>query len=105
MRDGLKPVIFLLNKEGYNIKRAIRSPEQRYNDIAQCNWTLLLQALANEHPVQTLHVTEPEQLQQALLEVADFRQLAFIKVLLPKMDIPELLSFISRAIQKSNTVL
>jgi len=64
-----------------------------------------LQALANEHPVQTLHVTEPEQLQQALLEVADCCQLAFIEVVLPKMDILELLSSISQAIQKSNTVL
>ncbi len=105
LRDGLKPVIFLLNNQGYTIERAIRGSEQRYNDIAQWNWTLLLQALANEHPVQTLQVTEPEQLQQALLEVADCRQLAFIEVVLPKMDIPELLSFISRAIQKSNTVL
>lgn len=34
---------------------------------------LLLRALANEHRVQTLQVTEPEQLQQALLEVADCR--------------------------------
>ncbi|MBQ0956367.1 alpha-keto acid decarboxylase family protein [Serratia symbiotica] len=105
LRDGLKPVIFLLNNQGYTIERAIRGSEQRYNDIAQWNWTLLLQALANEHPVQTLQVNEPEQLQQALLEVADCRQLAFIEVVLPKMDIPELLSFISRAIQKSNTVL
>lgn len=73
LRDELKPVIFLLNNQGYTIKRAICGSEQHYNDIAQWNWMLLLRALANEHPVQTLQVTEPEQLQQALLEVADCR--------------------------------
>lgn len=35
LRDGLKPVIFLLNNEGYTVERVINGPEQRYNDIAQ----------------------------------------------------------------------
>ncbi len=49
-----------------------------------------------------LRVSEPEQLRQALREVADSRQLAFIEVVLPKMDIPELLDTVSRAIQSRN---
>ncbi|RJF56377.1 indolepyruvate decarboxylase [Serratia inhibens] len=102
LRDGLKPVIFLLNNEGYTVERAIHGPEQRYNDIAQWNWTQLPQALAGEHQVKTLRVTEPEQLRQALLEVGDSPQLAFVEVVLPKMDIPELLDTISRAIQSRN---
>jgi indolepyruvate decarboxylase len=102
LRDGLKPVIFLLNNDGYTIERAIHGPQQRYNDIAQWNWTQLPQALAGEHPVKTLRVTEPEQLRQALKELADNQQLAFVEVVLPKMDIPELLDTISRAIQSRN---
>lgn len=102
LRDGLKPVIFLLNNDGYTIERAIHGPQQRYNDIAQWNWTQLAQALAGEHPVKTLRVTEPEQLRQALKELADNQQLAFVEVVLPKMDIPELLDTISRAIQSRN---
>ncbi|WP_454878491.1 alpha-keto acid decarboxylase family protein [Serratia inhibens] len=102
LRDGLKPVIFLLNNEGYTVERAIHGPEQRYNDIAQWNWTQLPQALAGEHQVKTLRVTEPEQLRQALREVGDSPQLAFVEVVLPKMDIPELLDTISRAIQSRN---
>ncbi|MDT3249376.1 thiamine pyrophosphate-binding protein [Serratia sp. root2] len=102
LRDGLKPVIFLLNNEGYTVERAIHGPEQRYNDIAQWNWTQLPQALAGEHQVKTLRVTEPEQLRQALREVGDSQQLAFVEVVLPKMDIPELLDTISRAIQSRN---
>lgn len=102
LRDGLKPVIFLLNNEGYTVERAIHGPEQRYNDIAQWNWTQLPQALAGEHQVKTLRVTEPEQLRQALREVGDSPQLAFVEVVLPKMDIPELLDTVSRAIQSRN---
>ncbi|MFK3839324.1 alpha-keto acid decarboxylase family protein [Serratia sp. NPDC087055] len=102
LRDGLKPVIFLLNNDGYTVERAIHGPQQRYNDIAQWNWTLLPQALAGEHPVETLRVTEPEQLRQALKALADSQQLAFVEVVLPKMDIPELLDTISRAIQSRN---
>ena len=37
LRDKQKPLILLLNNEGYTVERAIHGPEQRYNDIAQ--WT------------------------------------------------------------------
>ncbi|MGJ3354617.1 alpha-keto acid decarboxylase family protein [Providencia sp. Je.9.19] len=102
LRDGLKPIIFLLNNEGYTVERAIHGPEQRYNDITLWNWTLLLQALANENPALTRQVAKSEQLQQVLKEAENCNQLAFIEVILPKMDMPELLNSISRALQKSN---
>lgn len=102
LRDGQKPLVFLLNNNGYTVERAIHGPEQRYNDIAQWNWTLLPQALALRHQVQCLQVSEPEQLRQALAEVNGREQLVFIEVMLPKMDIPELLDTISRAIQSRN---
>ncbi|HGM6823201.1 TPA: alpha-keto acid decarboxylase family protein [Serratia marcescens] len=102
LRDGLKPVIFLLNNGGYTVERAIHGPEQRYHDIARWNWTLLPQALAGEHSVQVLSVTELEQLQQALRAVADNQQFAFIEVVLPSRDIPALLNSVSRALQMNN---
>lgn len=102
LRDGQKPVIFLLNNEGYTVERAIHGPEQRYNDIAQWNWTLLPQALALEHQVKCLRVSEPEQLRQALEDIDNNEQMVFIEVVLPKMDIPELLDTVSRAIQSRN---
>ncbi len=102
LRDGQKPVIFLLNNEGYTVERAIHGPEQRYNDIAQWNWTLLPQALAIDHRMTCLRVSEPGQLRQALGESGNGEQLVFIEVVLPKMDIPELLDTVSRAIQSRN---
>ncbi|ELQ9309291.1 indolepyruvate decarboxylase [Serratia marcescens] len=102
LRDGLKPVIFVLNNQGYTIERAIHGPEQRYNDIARWNWTQLPPALAGERPVKALRVSDPDGLRQALREVADDDRLAFIEVMLPKMDMPELLDTVSRAIQARN---
>lgn len=102
LRDGLKPIIFLLNNEGYTVERAIHGPEQRYNDIAQWNWTLLPQALGGGSALRTLRVTEPEQLAQVLTELDLQPQMAFVEVVLPQMDIPELLDSVSRSIQARN---
>lgn len=38
-RDGQKPVVMVLNNDGYTVERAIHGPEQRYNDIAAWDWT------------------------------------------------------------------
>ncbi|MBH2948377.1 indolepyruvate decarboxylase [Serratia marcescens] len=105
LRDGLRPVIFLLNNEGYTVERAIHGPGQRYNDIALWNWTLLPQALTEGPLMQALRVTEPEQLRQALYDVAISRQFTFIEVVLPKMDIPDLLDSVSCSLQMKNTML
>ncbi|WON75737.1 alpha-keto acid decarboxylase family protein [Serratia sp. UGAL515B_01] len=102
LRDGQKPVIFLLNNDGYTVERAIHGPEQRYNDIAQWDWTRLPQALAIDHHMTCLRVSEPEQLRLALEDIGGREQLIFIEVVLPKMDIPELLDTVSKALQSRN---
>ncbi|KAG9239283.1 putative pyruvate decarboxylase isozyme 2 [Amylocarpus encephaloides] len=34
IRFGFKPVIFVINNNGYSIERAINGPEQKYNDVS-----------------------------------------------------------------------
>ncbi|VFT75171.1 indolepyruvate decarboxylase [Klebsiella aerogenes] len=46
LRDKQKPLILLLNNEGYTVERAIHGPEQRYNDIALWDWQRLPEAFA-----------------------------------------------------------
>lgn len=36
MRSGVKPIIFLLNNEGYTIERYLHGMNRKYNDIT--NW-------------------------------------------------------------------
>jgi indolepyruvate decarboxylase len=102
LRDGQKPLILLLNNEGYTVERAIHGPEQRYNDIAQWNWTLLPQAFNLDCQAQSWRVTETVQLRE-VLELASRRQrLSFVEVVLPKLEIPELLRVVTQALEARN---
>ncbi len=105
LRDGLNPIIFLLNNQGYTVERAIHGPQQRYNDIAAWNWTQLPQALAAGKESFTCRVTEVEQLQQVLAEIENTQQLTFIEVVLPPMDMPELLKSVTKSIEARNTTI
>ena len=103
LRDGQRPLILLLNNEGYTVERAIHGPEQRYNDIALWNWTQLPQALSVECQAQSWRVTETVQLRE-VLELASRRQrLSFVEVVLPKQEIPQLLRAVTQALEARNS--
>lgn len=102
MRDGQRPVIFLLNNEGYTVERAIHGAEQRYNDIAPWNWTQIPQALNVDNQAQCWRVTEPVQLDEVMQKVAKAERLSLVEVVLPKQDIPELLRAITASLAKRN---
>ena len=41
-RYGAKPIIFVLNNSGYMVERALEiSPDEKYNDLAQWDYTAL----------------------------------------------------------------
>ncbi|WP_162526897.1 alpha-keto acid decarboxylase family protein [Yersinia canariae] len=105
LRDGLTPIIFLLNNQGYTVERAIHGPHQRYNDIAQWDWTHLPQALALGKQTFTRRVTRVDELQQVLLQMGNCQQLAFIEVVLPPMDAPELLVNVAKSLQARNAAI
>jgi indolepyruvate decarboxylase len=102
LRDGQRPVIFLLNNDGYTVERAIHGAEQRYNDIASWNWTQIPQALNIHNPAQCWRVTEQIDLEDVMQKVAKAERLSLIEVVLPKQDIPELLQAITSSLAKRN---
>ncbi|CNI68825.1 indolepyruvate decarboxylase [Yersinia mollaretii] len=102
LRDGLKPIIFLLNNQGYTVERAIHGPDQRYNDIAPWNWTQLPQALTTGKQFMTRKIKETHQLQQVLAQIEGAQLLVFIEVVLPPMDMPDLLLTVAKSIQTRN---
>lgn len=102
LRDGQRPVIFLLNNDGYTVERAIHGAEQRYNDIAPWNWTQIPQALNIHNPAQCWRVTEQVQLEEVMQKVAKAERLSLVEVVLPKQDIPELLQAITASLAKRN---
>ncbi|MFP2424249.1 alpha-keto acid decarboxylase family protein [Pseudescherichia vulneris] len=103
LRDGQTPLILLLNNDGYTVERAIHGPEQRYNDIALWNWTQLPQALNLDCQAQSWRVTQTVQLRE-VLELASRRErLSFVEVVLPKLEIPDLLRAVTQALEARNS--
>lgn len=103
LRDNQRPVILVLNNEGYTVERAIHGAEQRYNDIALWNWTQIPQALSLNCQAQCWRVSETVQLAEVLEKVAHRERLSLIEVMLPKADIPPLLRAITEALEARNS--
>jgi indolepyruvate decarboxylase len=102
LRDGLKPIILLLNNRGYTVERAIHGAEQPYNDIAQWNWTHLAQAMSESCQAQSWRVSEAVQLQSVLETASCANRLSFIEVMLPQNDLPVLLSAVTTSLEQRN---
>ncbi|ARJ42881.1 indolepyruvate decarboxylase [Pantoea alhagi] len=103
MRDNLKPLIFVLNNGGYTVERAINGASQRYNDIADWNWTQIPQALSTACPAQSWRVLETVQLTEVLKLIADARRLSLVEVVLPRLDMPPLLQQVSASLHQRNS--
>lgn len=102
LRDGLRPIILLLNNDGYTVERAIHGAQQRYNDIAHWNWTHLPHALSHDCQAECWRVSETVQLAEALDAAARHNRLALIEVMLPKADLPALLRDVTQALGSRN---
>lgn len=101
-RDGQQPIIFLLNNEGYTVERAIHGAHQRYNDIAQWNWTALPQALSLQGAAQSWRVSETVQLAAVMEQLARNASLSLVEVVLDKEDIPPLLRKVTASLHQRN---
>lgn len=102
IRYSLPPIIFVINNDGYTVERAIHGETQRYNDIAQWNWTQFPSAFGGKD-VFTARADSPQALKEAIEKAGAHRQMAWIEVVLPKMDIPELLSSVTKSLAKRNS--
>ncbi|GBU14362.1 indolepyruvate decarboxylase [Enterobacterales bacterium] len=102
IRYGLKTTIFVINNDGYTVERAIHGETQRYNDIAQWNWTLFPAAFGGKN-VLSERVEDRHQLSAVMAKIRGKPQLAWVEVVLPKMDIPELLVAVTQSIAKRNS--
>lgn len=77
MRDGLRPVIFLLNNAGVD------------NNIACWDWTLLPQALSLASPVQSWRVVEAVQLSEVMQVITHNPRMSLVEVIMAQLDISD----------------
>ncbi|WP_156292411.1 alpha-keto acid decarboxylase family protein [Serratia oryzae] len=88
LRCELKPIIFLINNEGYTIERYILGESSSYNDIGPWDYAKL-PAVLNRHATPfCATVATGQQLEMALEQASRQDRLAFIEVKLPMMDAP-----------------
>jgi alpha-keto-acid decarboxylase len=95
-REGLSPVIVVVNNDGYTVERAIHGETAPYNDIASWCWTDIPKALGVVDHLAFCARTYGE-LDDALTSAAEHQdRMVFVEVVLPRLDIPPLLVELAR---------
>ena len=91
LRHNLKPIIFLINNDGYTIERLILGETASYNDIQPWKYSSLCSVFAGDTPFESCRVSSTRQLEDALTRTADADCCFFIEVVMPRMDAPQAL--------------
>lgn len=101
-RHGLRPIILLVNNDGYTVERAIRGPRALYNDIATWDWPAVPAALGVQGAMVRTVATARE-LDDAL-DAAHRSpdRLAFIEVLTDIDDVPDQLRRLAEVVGARN---
>ena len=87
-RNGLKPIIFVLNNSGYMVERALEeNPDWVYNDLAQWNYHALPAALGCQGWF-TAKVATLGELDAALARAATGESASYIEIVGGRMDFP-----------------
>ena len=91
-RQGLSPVIVVVNNDGYAIERRIHGETAPYNDIASWRWTELPGVLGVANHLAFRAETYGE-LDEALTAAAQHRdRMVLVEAILPRLELPPLLT-------------
>jgi len=102
LRDRQPLILFLLNNEGYTVERAIHGATQRYNDIAQWNWTALPHAFSLQEQAQSWRISETVQLDEVMARLSAPQTLSLVEVIMQKADLPPLLQKVTACLNQRN---
>jgi indolepyruvate decarboxylase len=97
IRSRLKPVIFLINNDGYTIERVIT--DRPYNDIQPWHYHQLTEVFGG---APGLDVRTEGELEDALGKAATAGGLVFIEIHTGRLDCPESLRSAGRSMAKTN---
>jgi indolepyruvate decarboxylase len=71
LRRGLKPIIFLVNNNGYTIERLILGPGSSYNDINQWRYTDAASFFDTQDQATAYRARTEDELEDALAAASD----------------------------------
>ena len=97
IRNRLKPIIFLINNDGYTIERVIT--DRPYNDIQPWHYHKLVDVFGGG---LGLDVRTEGELEDALVKAAAADGLVFIEIHTGRLDCPESLRSAGRSMAKTN---
>ncbi|MGR6006582.1 alpha-keto acid decarboxylase family protein [Bacillus paranthracis] len=104
LRQNLKPIIFLINNNGYTVERAIHGQNEPYNDIQMWEYTKLAKVFGTEEKSLTCKVENETELQEVLTKISiDKDQLTFVEVVMSQGDQPELLAKLGKRFGQQNS--
>jgi indolepyruvate decarboxylase len=101
-REGLTPVLVVVNNNGYTVERAIHGESAYYNDIVGWRWTDLPRVLG-AHNVLAVRVSTYGELDDALAAAAAAQdRMVLIEAVVAQMDIPPLLAELAHSLAATN---
>jgi indolepyruvate decarboxylase len=95
LRCDLRPIIFLINNDGYTIERLILGKNSRYNDVNAWRYAELPYVLDQYNRSISHVVNTCGELDDVLNHLSSIDKLLFIEVRLARMDAPETLKSFS----------
>lgn len=102
IRKNIKPVIFVINNDGYTVERLIHGMKEPYNDIQMWNYKQLPSLFGGENVV--VHdVTTSNELNDVFSKINnDAEHMHFVEVHMAVEDAPKKLQEISKAFAAAN---
>ena len=88
LRRGLKPIIFLVNNNGYTIERLILGPGSSYNDINQWRYAEAASFFDTRDRAIAYTVRTEDELDAALASARDREALVLIELVMSRLDAP-----------------
>jgi indolepyruvate decarboxylase len=100
IRLGLKPLIVVLNNDGYTIERAIRSPKAQYHDIARWDWANIPSAFGAAGEVRVLSARSNAELDRALTIAEIEERMVLLEVKMEPLARPQFMDRFVRSVTK-----
>jgi alpha-keto-acid decarboxylase len=95
-REGLSPVVVVVNNDGYTVERMIHGKDEPYNDIVSWSWAEIPNALGVTNHL-TFRAQTYGELDDAFVAAADHRdRMVLIEAIVPRLDAPDLLNDLAR---------
>jgi indolepyruvate decarboxylase len=97
LRRNLRPIIFLINNNGYTIERLILGSGSSYNDINQWRYADAASFFDTQDQAIAYRVRTEDELEDALAAVRDREALVLIELVMSRLDAPRpLVNFAER---------